>query len=497
MKHIILSLSLVLFFAAGLLAQNGDYNWGIGVHPSTFSFSALEDGGSIIEGQEYEHGVQFNLMRHIVAGFDAGAESSWGVVRYPNFAADSLFRRNTYWDAAVVGRYRLDNGYILKKKSFLSPFVKAGFGFNKSKLQDDIGLFVPMGVGLGVHLGRRATAVAQTSFNLGLGNLDRNFLHHSVGLVYNFGPSGRSSSSMRKGPDSDGDNILDEVDVCPDIPGDATAKGCPDRDKDGVADVDDRCPDEFGYSNLMGCNDRDNDGIVDPQDKCPTVFGVAAREGCPDDAVAVVEIIDTDGDGIIDSRDACPTVKGSVVAKGCPDRDGDGILDTEDACPTRYGYSQYNGCPMSKADMDRVTVGSRPAPRPAPIYTPAPSVDYSFCDNVGQELNAIGRDLLFDTDKATLRPESKQRLNRVVEVLRKCEGYSLAVSAHTDSQGSEAYNQRLSERRAQSVRRYLAKKGININRITYNAYGETRPISDNETEEGRQRNRRVEFDLAR
>lgn len=107
----------------------------------------------------------------------------------------------------------------------------------------------------------------------------------------------------------------------------------------------------------------------------------------------------------------------------------------------------------------------------------------------------ILRNIFFDFDKATLRPESKAELERVYQILVENPKMRVRIAGHTDSMGSDEYNQRLSEARAKSVYDYLIQKGIPAERLSYIGYGESKPIDTNETEEGRQNNRRVELEI--
>jgi OOP family OmpA-OmpF porin len=140
-----------------------------------------------------------------------------------------------------------------------------------------------------------------------------------------------------------------------------------------------------------------------------------------------------------------------------PDLDGDGVPNERDKCP--------NTRPGAVVDLD------------------------------GCEVEAvISLDgVYFDFDKATLRPEGIAVLNEAAALLKTNDRVVVEVAGHTDSVGSEQYNQGLSERRANTVRDYLVGQGITATRLTARGYGEVQPVATNDTDEGRQLNRRVEL----
>ncbi len=102
-------------------------------------------------------------------------------------------------------------------------------------------------------------------------------------------------------------------------------------------------------------------------------------------------------------------------------------------------------------------------------------------------------DVLFAVNSSTLKPGGYDELNRVAKVLNQYPQTTITIAGHTDSTGSEAYNQKLSERRAEAVKTALVSMGVNSARMTTIGYGKNRPIADNSTEAGRQMNRRVEI----
>ena len=206
--------------------------------------------------------------------------------------------------------------------------------------------------------------------------------------------------------------------------------------------------------------DTDGDGFNDPADKCPTVAGVAP-DGCPPP--------DSDKDGFIDPQDKCPTEPG-VAPDGCPDKDPDkdGILDPNDKCPkepeTKNGFQDDDGCP------DEI---------PAEV----------------KKFTGVIEGIEFDTGKATIRPKSAATLDAAVKVLTDFPTIRLEISGHTDNVGKEDKNIKLSQDRADSVKKYFTDKGIDASRIQTRGAGPNEPIADNKTAAGKQKNRRTEFKL--
>ena len=142
--------------------------------------------------------------------------------------------------------------------------------------------------------------------------------------------------AAKRAKDRDGDYVSDRKDVCPDVKGLWTFRGCPDTDEDGIKDQDDKCPNEAGPASTSGCPDADGDGIFDKSDACPTEAGPVKLNGCPD----------ADGDGLADKEDECPREAGLPEFGGCPDTDRDGLKDSQDTCPTAAGLKELGGCPL-------------------------------------------------------------------------------------------------------------------------------------------------------
>ena len=191
-------------------------------------------------------------------------------------------------------------------------------------------------------------------------------------------------------------------------------------------------------------------------------------------------IVDSDGDGVPDDQDRCPnTPKGQKVGPdGCPlDSDGDGIPDDQDECPNSPAGAKVlpNGCAL-KGDCRRPKAGE--------------PVDVNGC---ALNKNFILKGVKFEFDSDRLTAESKVILNDVAETLKSYSDITVEVAGHTDDIGTDAYNLGLSERRAIAVKTYLEGRGADGKRLTPVGYGKTTPIDSNQTDEGRENNRRVEF----
>ena len=141
------------------------------------------------------------------------------------------------------------------------------------------------------------------------------------------------------------------------------------------------------------------------------------------------------------------------------DINGDGVVDALDKCPTVYAQTA-DGCP--------------PAVAPVPKTLTLEGVN-------------------FDNNEAILRLDAYPALDRAAASLKEWGDVKVEVAGHTDDRSTDEYNLGLSQRRAEAVRAYLIGKGISADRLTAKGYGESKPIADNDTEEGRFKNRRVEL----
>ncbi len=268
-----------------------------------------------------------------------------------------------------------------------------------------------------------------------------------IGMIGYMGEKKKEAPKKEEPKDSDGDGLLDNEDQCPMDPEDMDQfedeNGCPDldNDQDGVLDVNDGAPldpeDKDGFEDQDGVPDPDNDkdGILDAQDKCPN------------------EAEDKDG---FEDEDGCPDL----------DNDQDGVPDTEDECPTVPGKPEDKGC-LKNAKIDTATGTIMILQR----------IEYA-------------------TNKDTILGRSEPVLEDVKTIMvTNPQIKKIRVEGHTDNKGKDAKNMDLSRRRARSVIRWLTAHGIDAARLESWGCGENIPRDTNDTNDGRQVNRRVEFHI--
>lgn len=441
-------------------------------------------------------GAAISFQQYINPSFNIVEKFSFNQLRYQSDDHQDGFDGDFY-SLNVKLKYKFNNGYIFQENAVVAPFLVAGGGAQYVITDEYNGVRsgpimdggfvgnVAAGAGILFQINERLGIEVGSTMNMPLDDtwdgVDNGYydfyLQHNAGLVFKLRrptdtdkdgvsdkkdkcPNTPSSAQVDDDGcpvDGDQDGVPDYIDKCPSIAGKQNLEGCPDKDDDNVADQDDKCPDVKGVERFGGCPDSDNDGVEDAKDKCPIQPGLAQFDGCPD----------TDGDGVQDNDDQCPdTPKGMRVnATGCPlDSDNDGVPDTEDRCPTSKGDPANNGCPVVK-------------------------------EEVRKRLNFAMRGIQFETAKATLKASSYPMLDEIVSIMAEYTDYNLRMGGHTDSNGTNATNLKLSQARVDAVKDYLTRKGVNASRIEATGYGEEQPVATNKTAAGRAQNRRVTLEL--
>ncbi|TDE30562.1 OmpA family protein [Flavobacterium ranwuense] len=455
MKKILLLCTCIAFTLISK-AQTEDKKWNIGLHSGVTQYQG-DLGNNFYKTDKAFYGFGgLSVTRYLGRHFDLNFLASKGTIGY-NSTSGSF--KTDFNSVALNLRFNFTG-----PESIVRPYVFAGVGamlFDKDLNfdQDRIDYALPTaGGGLNFRLSPGIMLNLQETFSYS--NKDRRdgvvsgkkdaYLSHMAGLTFNIGDK----------KDADNDGVSDRNDTCPGTPAGVSvdANGCPlDKDKDGIADYLDTCPDVAGRAALNGCPDTDNDGIADGNDKCPdTKMGTKVdATGCP---------MDNDKDGVANDLDRCPDVAGPLSLKGCPDSDGDGVADMDDRCPTVKGTIENKGCPeITKQDIQRITY--------------------------------LGSKIFFENNSEKLKVASLVQLDELVILINKYDASNLVIEGHADSNGSDAFNLELSQKRTESVKNYLMEKGISGSRLTAVGYGESKPIASNKTALGRAKNRRVELKM--
>jgi outer membrane protein OmpA-like peptidoglycan-associated protein len=493
-------------------AQNTQYKSGISFKALLMDYQSLNDG-NFSRINDYHNGFEIAYSRNLQDKLNLVIPLKIGVVNTDVFNLNKLDQGRSL-HKTVYGLDAQIQYQFYKPEKQIVPYLLAGLGF-VGENEGEFNMQTPLGAGIQIKIAPNAYAVIQGEYRLAFTE-GRSNLHYGLGFNYLVGNSAPSKDDKDTvdALDADGDGVIDNLDLCPQIAGLAELNGCPDGDGDGVPDYQDKCPGVPGLKSLTGCPDSDGDGVADADDKCPEVAGLLENDGCPDsdtdnDGVPNSQdrcpdlagpasnggcpqtVQDSDQDGVPDNQDLCPNLFGSATASGCPDRDGDGIEDKNDKCPSTYGPAVYSGCPDT--DGDGIDDGRDRCPNTAgPVST-------NGCPEISADdqkiLDIAMRAVQFDSGRSTLKSESFSVLKQISDIMRRYPDYNLMISGHTDNTGSATANQKLSERRAKACYEYLTTQGISASRLNFAGYGESRPISDNNSLRGRSLNRRVEFNL--
>ena len=346
-------------------------------------------------------------------------------------------------------RIGLNAVYDFNKGHELVPFVKAGIGYetlNHHDFENEDSLYTNAGLGIKYFLTENIAVKAEGFY---LQKLNEPYYDANFGVLGGLTIAFGGGETIEPVPEQ-------EPKIQPKPA--AKPKVKTDLDHDGVFDINDSCPDTPAEAavgkdvEISGNTIRtygDGDGIADYLDICPkTPAGIATGpNGCP---------LDSDGDDVPDDKDRCANTSAGVQvdAKGCPrDRDGDGIPDGKDKCPN--------------------------------------SAKGAAVDLKGCELPPVLH-IAFGNNAATIPAGDAAKIKAYARFLKR-NHFGVVVIGHTDSIGSDANNRKLSEKRAKAVAKIIEAEGVPAKRIKTVGKGESDPIADNSTEEGRAKNRRIEF----
>ncbi|MGE0868702.1 MAG: OmpA family protein [Kofleriaceae bacterium] len=459
--------TVVAALAAGGIAASSSTshaNVEIGGTAGIHVFSETNELGvpDIMDAPSERNSALFGLRLGVYFGSVLGVEGEVGVV--PTESRDMVFDVwNLTYRGHLIAQFRAGN----PENKFI-PFLLVGGGAfqvidskDTNTIYKDVDGMIHAGIGAKYRVDNGWGLRADGRIMFPPSSEDDGFTYDFEALLSIYKEFGRTQ--VKEEPpvdnDPDKDGILSAIDKCPQEP----------EDKDGFED-EEGCPDP----------DNDSDGIADALDKCmmepEDKDSFQDDDGCPD--------ADNDGDQIPDAADQCanePEDKdGFQDEDGCPDpdNDGDGVPDAQDKCPadpeTKNGFQDEDGCPDEIPEKLKKFTGTI------------------------QGIN-------FKTGSADILANSNKVLDKAVAVLTEFKDLKVEIQGHTDDtplKGKKfADNTALSQARAESVRAYLIKKGVEENRLTAVGYGDTKPVIDpaglkgGKLKTARAKNRRVEFQL--
>ena len=437
-----------LFYANSILAQDKNNQWQLAIGTNAVDF--VNEGENVFSTSNIKtsdmnyqvsslNSLSLSRFANGNESFRYGFKGSFNSIKTLGDGSDQI-TDNSLTSLDVFVDYNLG-----EKFSFwnIEPYLQGGTGYTWFGVQKS--LTMNGGVGINIPFNDKISLELNTTYKHSFNDMQglQPYFQHTVALAINFG-----------GKDTDRDGIYDQYDDCPEEPGLPAFNGCPDNDGDGIENSKDSCPDTPGLVQFDGCPDTDSDGTQDSKDACVNEPGSIEMNGCPD----------TDGDGSSDNVDSCVDVAGPIENSGCPwpDTDGDTILDKDDKCPKTPGLITNNGCPQPNKEIMK-------------------------------ELNAVGAKVSFSLNTANFSDKFTKLLGIVHRIMEKYPTTTFTVEGHTDTTGPKAFNQKLSENRANSVLDFLVSKGISADRLSAVGYGEDKPSNPNNTRKGRESNRRVEF----
>jgi len=413
-------------------AQTADKTIAVGLNILKNEYKGDYGNGIFDFNQPTYAGGGISLSTYISHSFDLGIQASMGSYGYVETTVNEF--SGSKFDASLFTHYKLNNGYILKKDAKLSPFISLGIGmatYGTINSATPYPTIITKGIDLIIPLGAGLKYQFTNKF--------------AIQYQYLYNITNADNHDENRGPNFFGTK----------------------------------------HSSVSG-----NDAFGEH------LFGVVFSFYTPKEKVKKQKLntrvseIDTDGDGVADSMDKCPdTPKGvKVDANGCPlDSDGDGVADYLDKCPDTPAGTKVdaNGCPEVKAEVVKVE-----AVKPeVKVEVVKPEVR----TEVATALVLPIKNAQFETGKYNINKSYYVILDRVIKIMNENPGYTLEIKGHTDSKGSDSWNQKLSLYRANAIKQYLENNGISKERLTTKGFGKTMPVADNETAVGRAKNRRVEI----
>ncbi|MEM8889818.1 MAG: OmpA family protein [Bacteroidota bacterium] len=454
MRKASLAIFLSLFFC--ILSpiskgQNLQHPWAVGGGFVMLKYKAPADLPAL-QAAAFQPAYQLSLSKRLGGAFDFRTQITYSNnIEFPAPLDETPSNTiNTELvDMSYLLSFKVNNGVFMKQDAFLGPYVLFGLGGSYVQMNPDV--YIPLGGGLKFRLSERVDLRLESSRKF---SVNKDFQHtaHSLSVHYNVG---KSKDKFPK-EDIDEEKIIEETKPA-------------DQDEDGIADEDDLCPDVPGIERLFGCPEEEEEEKVAIEEENKEI---ELKEE-PQAETAKVEEPESKPNPPKEVKEEVIIEEKSIEQEAKP------IVEEQ---PKR-----------------EVIIESSPEV----VYTPPK--DNSHSEIVEEEklpcnLSLSGTDfsIYFEHASADLPKQAKEKLDEIAALLQACKSSKLQLQGHTDATGADRSNQVLSVMRAHKVKYYLVyEHGIRQNRIDSQGFGERKPKASNDTDTGRERNRRVDFKIIR
>ena len=454
-------------------AQSFEKKWAFGTGATFVDYQGPQTGTYFQPGN-FDPGIHLSLHRYLTGAFNLSTNVLLAQgVRFPG--KDWTESRPGLVDMNYLFTFKFNNGALFRESAVIAPYFHLGIG--GSYLQGHPDLYVPLGGGIQFRFSPKVAMRTQVTLKRSL-NKDHQHMAHAISFVYNLSKDKPETKTPNQSPpppdpmlakrapkDADDDGIVDERDECPNEAGLITYYGCPTVDALNMAKIKDT-PIAYDGKNALALMETSQSG--------PSAFG----------AVSDLAVLDQTDIVLNQSNDA-------VDYKQDKDQP---VAKSSQASTTSYNQPTFLDPVASNSIKESTEIdfsGANNASNGTTFSTPAPK-DHNKLNNNDLEINPI----FFSHDSHVLTEETKAILDEVASMLHTHSEAQLIVKGHADALGTDQYNLVLSIMRAYHVKYYLVnKRGISQHRITSNGFGEEASLSNNATDDDRQQNRRVDFEL--
>ncbi|MEO1804901.1 MAG: OmpA family protein [Bacteroidota bacterium] len=510
-RTIILSTLILLLSFCSLQGQTAEQPWAISLGGGVISYKQVA-GQPNFPFTYYDPAFQVAANRYLSGGFDLRAHLLVSPqARHPGFYESGASHLLTDFNYSMV--FKLNNGVLLRENAFFAPYFLVGIG--GSYLQGHPDTYIPYGIGARFRLGQRTAIRVETVRKSSL-NKDYQHVANAIAFVYNLNSPGEDRPELPQ-------EVEEELMITSLLP--------QDRDQDGLIDLDDECPDEAGPIHSVGCpveqemskaqpalvsdpqapTDDPSIDLTQPEEKqeqktkavppkeTQPIVNQPQNQPAPQNE-ASEEKTDWATSSDVASGEAYEVDSSKTLVYWNDDID----LTPAGEKSSATDYLSYAGTrPEEKNDVDKKNTTEVARTHPSPTTN---AFQYnSQLENQTEEVMSMpcgtGKvdkvgPIFFEYGSDELDPYVKAKLDNLADLLKSCDNSKLVLEGHTDDVGSMDDNLILSVMRAYNVKYYLVyKHGISQKRITSQGLGETAPVADNTTQTGREKNRRVDFQI--